>query len=284
MTQRVRVPGTTSNLGPGFDCLGAALSLHNEITVDLAVRGEAHPMVDEASQVFCRAIGVDREICAGAGWSIRGEVPISRGLGSSVTLRLGILAGLNGCFGERLSRDRLFELCSQLEGHPDNAGPAVYGGFFTGAANGARFRFPIDETLRFVLLVPEHRVLTEDAREVLPKEVTWSQAVANVGNAAAIVAAFASRDYDGLRGLFFDYLHQPYRGALNPGLEEVVRAGEGAGAYGGFLSGSGSTIACLAPSVKAEGVARAMEAAYTTGPAAMLTLPADNEGFRLLDG
>jgi homoserine kinase len=280
VTVRVRVAGTTSNLGPGFDCLGVALGLHN--TVDASWAGSdgiSHPMADEAVRRFHEATGLPSS--RPLRWSLTGEVPVSRGLGSSVTLRLGILAALNVLHGEPLGRDDLFTLCAALEGHPDNAGPAVYGGFFVGAPNGSRFRFPVDEGLRFVLLIRAREVRTEEARRVLPAQIPFADAVANVGRAAAIAAAFASRDYGSLRGLMRDRLHEPFREALNPGLQRIVAAGEAAGALGGFLSGSGSTVACVAGDAETAGnVAAAMRDACVddAAPPETRIVGAENEG------
>jgi homoserine kinase len=260
----VRVAGTTSNLGPGFDCLGLALDLHNEVRVSLDGVSEAHEMADAAAALFFKTSGIASHPFR---WEISGSVPVSRGLGSSVTLRLGILAGLNALHGLPLSLDDLFQECSRLEGHPDNAGPAVYGGFFVGGPNGSRFRFPVDPSLRAVLLIRRHEVRTEDARRVLPKEIALKDAVANTGYATAIAAAFASRNYLALKGLMRDTFHEPYREPLNPGLRRIVAAGEEAGALGGFLSGSGSTIACLtADPDAAPAIGQAMLAAACDDP------------------
>lgn len=273
----VRVAGTTSNLGPGFDCLGLALDLHNVVQIKAGGTSPAHPMADQAAQRFFQATGL--ESCPFQ-WEISGSVPVSRGLGSSVTLRLGILAGLNALHGEPLTLDDLFHECSALEGHPDNAGPAVYGGFFVGGPNGSKFRFPVDPSLRLVLLIRRHEVRTEDARRVLPKQIAFPDAVANTGYASAITAAFASGNYLALRGLMSDALHEPYREALNPGLHRIVAAGVEAGALGGFLSGSGSTIACITTDPgAAEGIASAMQTASQDFPPASIHLAAvDNTG------
>jgi homoserine kinase len=273
----VRVAGTTSNLGPGFDCLGLALDLHNLVKITLEGSTPAHPMADQAAQRFFEASGLQSQPFQ---WEISGNVPVSRGLGSSVTLRLGILAGLNALHGEPLTLDDLFHECSALEGHPDNAGPAVFGGFFVGGPNGSRFRFPVDPGLRLVLLIRRHEVRTEDARRVLPKQIAFPDAVANTGYAAAIAAAFASGNYPALRGLMRDALHEPYREPLNPGLRRIVAAGEEAGALGGFLSGSGSTIACItADPDAAPAIASAMQAACDDSPSPAIHLAAvDNTG------
>jgi homoserine kinase len=212
---------------------------------------------------------------------IEGDVPISRGLGSSVTVRLGVLHGLNALAGGPLSRQEIFRLCSELEGHPDNAAPAEFGGFTVARANGHQ-RFRVDRRLRFVLLIPAFRIETAAARAVLPNELGRDAAVKSCGNACAITAAFVSRRYENLRGVWNDHLHQPFRAKFVPFLETVIRAGERAGALGGFLSGSGSTIACLTLH-EPEKVADAMRAASGLPTAETRILAADNTGVRIVD-
>ncbi len=288
---RAEVPASTSNLGPGYDCLGVALNAHNAVTVrktEAAPSGDretvepAHPMAEETAALFFQEAlnqGVDRfPFC----WEIAGDVPISRGLGSSVTLRLGLLAGLNALAGEPFSRETLFHLCTKLEGHPDNAGPAAFGGFFVGHPDGAYQRYEVDPDLKFVLLIRELEVLTEKARRVLPPSLLFPSAVINVGNAAAVAAAFAARNYAALRGTFVDHLHQPWRETLNPGLSEIIQAGEAAGALGGFLSGSGSTVCCLSLKADTADIAAAMtQACPDEAPPKTAVLRADNAGIRV---
>src|SRR5690606_4488702 len=132
------------------------------------------------------------------------------------------------------SMDGLFALCSEIEGHPDNAGPAAFGGFVLTGAGGDPFRFEVDPDLKFVLLVPELEVSTDHARRVLPPQIPHREAVLNVRNACLIAAAFATRDYARLRDNLDDYLHQNYRAHLIPGLFAVIEAGRSAGALGGF--------------------------------------------------
>lgn len=275
---RVRVPATSANLGPGFDTLGVALRLSNIVTVRRAASSASDSMADEAAAAFfsaCKRRPFPFE------WSIRGAVPRSRGLGSSVTVRLGLLYGLNDLAGSPLDNEALYRLCATLEGHPDNAAPAAFGGFTVARSDGSYQRFRVGAKLKFVLLIPDFEVRTADARRVLPKQLPYANAVRSAANAAAIAAAFASADYEALPGCFADYLHQPYRARLIPGFEQVIAAGEKAGALGGWLSGSGSTIACLALG-GAEKVARAMKKAFTASTASIQITTADNRGASLL--
>ena len=281
-TVTIEVPATTSNLGPGYDCLGIALGLANRVTITHADHAPPPlPMAREAADAFFARAGVAPVAFT---CEIAGEVPMSRGLGSSVTLRLGAVAGLNALAGEPLSRDAVFEVCAALEGHPDNAAPAQYGGFtVAGGEEGAvPFRFPVNEALRFVLLIPDFEVRTADSRRILPEEVSRRAAVASSGRACRITAAFAARNYEALRDGFEDSaFHQPHRLPLVPFLPKVLAAGQAAGALGGFLSGSGSTIACLTLT-EPEAVAAAMrETAGLPGARTVITGP-DNRGARIV--
>jgi len=272
----VSVPGTTANVGPGFDSFGIALEVANKVTVSLHPSGAPYPsIVKDAARSFFVGSGLTPFEFS---WKISGKVPQARGLGSSVTVRLGVLMGLNALAGKPLSRDGLFRLCSELEGHPDNAAPAVYGGFSIARCHLDPVRFAVAPSLRFVLLIPDFEVATPVARKVMPKSIGISEAAANAADAAVIAAAFATRKYELLRGSFGDRLHQPFRAPLVPFLQQVIRAGEDAGAIGGWLSGSGSTICCLAPDAKASAkIASAMRSKASKRSTVMICGP-DNKG------
>lgn len=277
-----RVPATTANLGPGYDCLGVALQIHNRVTVTREVGEQFRPvepggMMAHASQAYFDAAGVEP---FSFGWRIAGDVPQSRGMGSSVTVRLGLLMGLNQLAKTPFTRTQLFELCAELEGHPDNAAPAAFGGFTV--AGGAQLaRFEVAPELAFVLLIPDFEISTPAARKVLPEQLDRLAAVASCANACRITAAFASGKYELLRGAFVDGLHQPFRQNLIPFLPQVIAAGEEAGAFGGFLSGSGSTICCVTLQ-KPEAVAEAMLAASGSPGARTMITHADNRGVEIV--
>lgn len=273
----VRVPASTSNLGPGFDCLGIALRLYNDVTVDRGNTSRANSMISEAAKLFFESAGCPRFPFSA---SITGNIPPARGLGSSVTVRLGVMHGLNALAGRPLTRAKIFEDCSRLEGHPDNAAAAEFGGF--NVVRGLeRQRFAVSPKLHIVLLVPGFEIATARARRILPSRIARLSAVASCGNACAITAALASRDYQKLRGAFGDGLHQPFRRPLISFLDKVIAAAERAGALGGFLSGSGSTIASITLRMP-EKVAAAMLAACPSRPAQTLITTADNSGARLI--
>ena len=288
----VRVPASTSNLGPGFDCLGVALRIYNSVTVTSGQpQGQPHPQIVSlaAGRFFKQA----RRRVFPFSFSIVEEIPQSRGLGSIATIRLGILHGLNRLSGDPLDRLTLFRLCAELEGHPDNAAPASFGGFTvvqgsasTSLARAKRHacatvqRFEIASRLYFVLLVPDVEIQTARARRILPSKISRVAAVENCANACAVTAAFASRDYEKMRGTFSDNLHQPFRAKLIQFLPRVIAAAERAGALGAFLSGSGSAIAAVtleAPEKIAAAMARAAAASART-----IIAHADNRGAQVL--
>ena len=271
----VRVPGSTSNLGPGFDCLGLALRLYNHVTISRRVASRPDAIIRAAAKLFFTHA---ERAAFPFSCSIIGDVPRSRGLGGSATVRLGVLQGLNALTQNPLNRRELFDLAARLEGHPDNAAPAAFGGFNV-AGNGQQHHFKISPRLQFVLLIPNFEIATATARSILPQRIPHRDAVESCGNACALTAAFASGDYEKLRGCFRDHLHQPYRKKLMPFLDDVISAGEKAGAIGGFLSGSGSTIVCVTLR-SPEKVAAAMLSAPKSIKSRTLITQADNRGMR----
>ena len=290
----VRVPATTANLGPGFDTLGIALKLHNHISLretdDLAV-GRVDAMSNSPSALAMTREAVDaffrrsKTKPHGAQIEIKGDVPVTGGLGSSVIVRLGIVYALNELNGRPLSDAGLLEVVTELEQHPDNAAPALFGGFVVSAIiNGSiRYRrFSVPPTLKFVVCIPDFEVSTDKARALLPKQIPLRDAVENLNRVALITAVFASGDFSLLRGLFDDKIHQPYRKRLIPQLDEVIGAGTEAGALGGWLSGSGPGIVCLTEQ-KEKTVAEAMAGVFARDRIRCDThiLHADNDGTRV---
>jgi homoserine kinase len=273
----VRVPASTSNLGPGFDCLGVALRIYNHVAVSRGRGERPTAMARSAGDAFFKRAGRKPFPFA---CSIAGDIPQSRGLGSSAAMRLGVLHGLNELANRPLQRRELFELCARLEGHPDNAAPACYGGF--NVIRGLeRQMFTVSAQLHFVLLIPDFEIATTEARRLLPAHVDRLHAVDNSRNACAITAAFASREYQSLHGAFVDRLHQPFRKKLIPFLDDVITAVESTGALGAFLSGSGSTI-CAITLRSPEKVAHAMLTAAMSPGARTVITAADNRGARIL--
>ena len=259
----VRVSASTSNLGPGYDCLGVALRLYNSVTVvrGKAARSSQPRIVSDAAERFFKQT---RRRAFSFSCSIVERVPRCRGLGSSATVRLGILLGLNHLSGLTVVRSSGRVALARVK---REACLAVQ-------------RFDVAPRLYFVLLVPELEIQTARARRILPSKISRVAAVENCANACALTAAFASRDYEKMRGAFSDNLHQPFRAKLVRFLPRVIEATERAGALGAFLSGSGSAIAAVtleAPNKIATAMARAAAV-----PAQTIITHVDNRGAQVL--
>jgi homoserine kinase len=282
-----RVPGSTSNLGSGFDTIGLAVNLFSDVTVRRAERTRyvdpssenavADEMVREAADHFFKTTGrrtFGIEVTSG------GTLPHGRGLGASAALRAGVIAGLNHFAGARLKHQELLNLVTDLEGHPDNASPALLGGATVSGMVDQEvrcLRFEVSARLKLVTAIPDFRVATEEARRLLPKTYSRADGAHALNRSALIAAALASKNYRALAGAFDDRFHQTYREPLIPKLREAIQAGEKAGAIGGFLSGSGSAIICLTLGPSSPIVA-ALE--KVCPEARVSVLKADNRGLR----
>lgn len=293
----VRVPASTSNCGAGFDTLGLALQLHNTVTVRRRADGEIRAattaaqagleMTREAAQLFFARTGTTP---FGFSFRVAGAVPLARGLGSSVTLRAGIVAALNELAGTGLDRDALAGFVTALEGHPDNATPAVLGGFCVGRMDPVTgelagvVRRAIGRELVFVVASPAQEIQTKKSRGVLPAQLPYADAVRSVNSASYVTAAFLSGEFERLRHAVADFMHEPYRLPLIPGAREAIAAGVQAGALTGWLSGSGSSVLCVARPAQAARVGRAMASAFrSVGVGSRVyRLWTDNDGLRVV--
>ena len=237
----IRVPATTANLGPGFDAFGLALNLHNYIAVEPGLPEIPDPFASEIVDAYHKARGLPTKPYR---LVVRGQVPPSRGLGSSATIRLGMLAALDKLNRRNLDLPWLIQTATALEGHPDNISAAALGGFVVcGGRNPARAK--VSSRLKFVAAIPRIETSTRTARSLLPPSIAFQDAVSNLRNAARIAAAFFEGKVEEAQGAFADRLHQPYRAALVPGLEAALEAAQKAGAIGAFLSGAGPTVMAI---------------------------------------
>ena len=301
---RVRVPATSANLGPGFDALGVACTLYNEMTLTLthekglhiSARGEGAAYIpgDERNIVW-KSIQyllqrADRaEEFQGAKIRMNNRIPLSRGLGSSATAIVAGLTAANAIVGSPFSRDDLLQLATDIEGHPDNVAPAIFGGFTVNTVTNGHvecFSFLPRIFMRFVVMVPDFYLSTKSAREVLPSEVPMKDAVFNVSHAAMMVAALARGSEKHLGNAFEDALHQNHRASLIPGMFDVFAAAKKAGAYGAVLSGAGPCLIAFVPEHRkcTEEVAAAMQEAFRAHDveARPLHLRLDTKGARVL--
>lgn len=285
----VRVPATSANLGPGFDCLGLALDIWATITLTTdghPSEGDpmAHMAVTAASRAFAAA-GMDPP--AGLSAHYEGDIPIARGLGASAVARVGGLVAANTMAGSPLNTDEILWLATDLEGHADNAAPALLGGFQVSVLADGRVlhaEVPVPPELSAVLFVPDLTMPTRESRKLLPASLSRADAVHNIGRAALLVAAFAARRFDLLDTATDDRLHQPARSRLFPAMYSIFEAARAAGAHCAYLSGGGSTLCALATD-NLKGIADAMlEAARSREVAGytLLTRPTEN-GAEVVD-
>ncbi len=272
----VSVPATTANLGPGFDCLGAALDLHNHFRfrvikegLRVRYRGTDHVSVGRENLVyraFSRAFEVVSQSVPGVEIEIELNVPLSRGLGSSATAIVGGLLGANALGELNLMPDTLLQLAIALEGHPDNVVPAMKGScqLCVQGQQGRWIFCPVEwhETIHFVVVVPNFKLPTQTARNVLPKTVSLSNAVFTAGHLGLLIRALETGAQDWLEIALQDRLHQPARLELITGFKAVQAAAQAAGAYGVVISGAGPSLLGFCQQQDRQTVGAAMVAAW----------------------
>lgn len=270
----VRVPATTANLGPGFDCLGLALQIWNTIVVQesekgmqVHLRGHSYSLAASRENLVLRSMEEmfrrARVRFPDVSVTMTNRIPIGRGLGSSAAAIAGGLVAANTWMGSKVEQDELLALATELEGHPDNVSAALLGGLTIVIREGeraftARVRPP--RGWRAVLFIPEAALSTKFAREVLPQLIARDDAIYNIGRAALLVRAFSSGDVHGLDLATGDRLHEPYRAHLVPGMDELCLAAHAAGAHGVALSGAGPSMVAFTETGKgAERIQHAFE-------------------------
>lgn len=300
-TVTVRVPATTANLGAGFDCVGAALTLYNEFRfseietglkitatgteADRVSLGTSN-LVYQTVAKFYQRIG---RSSPGMQIDIKMEVPLARGLGSSATAIVGGLVGANELSGSPLSQVEIAEFATEIEGHPDNVVPALIGGCRL-AASGIDRAWEICAlswhlSIVPIVAIPDFELSTAEARSVLPATYSRADAIFNAAHLGLLIRGLETGNADWLKAALQDRIHQPYREKLIKGYEAVSRAAIDAGAYGMVISGAGSTVLALAHQEKAEGVNAAMERAWTNlGIGVQVkNLAIDAQGTSLID-
>ena len=277
-TVTIRVPATTANLGPGFDCMGMALTLWNRIRVrraasssitffgegaDYLRRDKGNLVYRAAERLFQEAdvSGLELQITA---WQ---EVPLSRGLGSSACAIVGGMVAANALLDWAVPSRRVLELAAEMEGHPDNVAPALLGGCCIVVSDDGRLQaapVPLPDDLQCVVFIPDTPMATKKARSVLAPQVSRQDAIFNVGRAALLVTGLATGHAEYLRLATQDRLHQPARQQVFPAMKQLFDNALNAGASGVFLSGAGSSVVALTS--KAE--RRAMTIGYEMADAA----------------
>lgn len=292
----VTVPATTANLGPGFDCIGAALTLYNKfkftrleeggLIIDVTGAEAERVQTDESNllyQAFVKLYQYIGQTPPSVKMEIQLGVPLARGLGSSATAIVGGLVGANQLAGAPLTQLQVMELAIAMEGHPDNVVPALLGGCrlaATSADNWAICDIPWNEDIVPVLAIPDFELSTSEARQVLPTQVSRADAIFNTAHLGLLLRGLQTGKGEWLSTALQDRLHQPYRQALIPGYDAVNAAAMKAGAYGMVISGAGPTLLALVDQLHSQAVEAAMLSAWqSTGiTATVRSLSLDTQG------
>jgi homoserine kinase len=276
MTVIVQVPATTANLGAGFDCIGAALSLYNQFqfttanTLTIEARGAEADRMDLTSSnltyiAFTKVFDRLGRPVPGVRLEIDLDVPLARGLGSSATAIVGGLLGANGLAGNPFSPPEIMAMAIEMEGHPDNVVPSLIGGCRLAASDGDKWAIcdiPWHQEVLPVVAIPNFELSTAEARSVLPAQYDRAAAVFNIAHLGLLIRGLTTGNGDWLRVGLADKIHQPFRQRLIRGYEEVAKAATEAGAYGVVISGAGPTMLALAGGEQAQAVAAAMDQAW----------------------
>lgn len=264
----VKVPATTANLGPGFDCFGMALTLYNKITIEelvypdkgliiniipgehdtdsslLTIPTDKTNIVYKAVELLYNYVGQtppDLKI------NIQTDIPIAKGLGSSSSVIVGGILAANKLLGNPADEAALLSIANELEGHPDNTTPAIVGGFCLssleddGSVIYKKIEWP--EDWKILACMPDYELATQISRSVLPDKVSMDEAVFNLKRSAMFIEAIHSKDSELMRYALNDKLHQPYRSRLIPGFEEIKESLSGINSVlGTVISGAGPSI------------------------------------------
>ena len=236
---KVRVPATSANLGVGYDCLGLALDDFATVTFEVIAEGLEIAGCEEAYcneenlfyQAFVKGLQYMGESVSGIRITVDTDIPYARGLGSSATCIVAGLAGANALFHNRMNRYELFDLATQMEGHPDNIAPAIFGG--------------VKRDLLFVTMIPDYEVSTKAAREVLPDTMRYRDAVYQMGRCAALAKAMEIGNAMIMRKACTDQMQEPYRKKLIMEYENVRSLCRETDMITMYISGSGSTMIAL---------------------------------------
>ncbi|AEF18263.1 Homoserine kinase [Thermoanaerobacterium xylanolyticum LX-11] len=295
----VRVPASTANLGPGFDCLGIALNLYNEIYMEIKghkleidvegegilniERNEENLIYKAAKKIFDKAnISVD-----GLYIKSKNGIPTGSGLGSSAAAIIGGLVAANALIGSPVSRDEILDIASSMEGHADNVSPALNGGFNVATFDGKKTYFvkkELDDHIAFLAFYPKRELLTSKARGVLPSIIEFRSAVFNVGRSSLFTASIFSGRYDLLKYASQDMLHQVYRKEFIKEMYYVIEEALDKGAYAAFLSGAGPTMMAMVDKSALSHVEEAIKKVYEDRgiECSVYKLKCDNDGATII--
>jgi len=277
-TVTISVPATSANLGPGFDCVGLALELYNDVTfttsnsdagLTINVQGVDADKVatDERNLVYQSAITIFDKV-GKRPFSLHiqqtNRIPVGSGLGSSSTAVLAGMMGANALLGNPFTDDEILKFAVAEEGHPDNVAPALYGGLVLGVMGDGdllieQYELP---ALTAVIILPTFHLLTTEARAALPTSIPFADAIFNASRTPLLIRALRDGDYAKLTVAMQDRLHQPYRMPLIPGMEAAFAAARATGARGVAVSGAGPSLIAFTPDGH-ENIVEAVTAVFT---------------------
>lgn len=297
---KVRVPGSSANMGPGFDSLGLALTLYNyieaeetdkglEIIIEDAETKEYLP-TDEKNLVY-KAM---KYLFEKAGYNPKGlkltlssEVPVTRGLGSSSACIIGGLVAANELSGKKFSAREIMSMATKLEGHSDNVCAAYLGGFTVSVFDKDEvfyYSHKINGDLKCLVLIPDYAVTTQKARNTLPGYYPKRDVAFNISHASLLVASIVSGNYENLLCAIDDRVHEPYRKIFIDGYQKLYNKLKSYGALGTFISGSGPTLASIIEADDAEffyeDIKEYTDKAFPTWKVVLLDI--DNEGAKII--
>lgn len=294
---RVRVPATSANMGAGFDTFGIALKLYNEIAVEetdaeteIKLFGGEYDS-DFKNNLTYQSIIKTYEYCRASYKNFKIDmsevnIPMSRGLGSSAACIVGGIFAANKMLKDKLSVDEMLKIAVSIEGHPDNVAPALIGGMVTSIAgdnNVIYSKVNIKSNFKYAAMIPNFKVSTSDARGVLPKSYSRSDAVFNISRAAMLISALNNGENEKLKAAFDDKLHQPYRKKFIHNIDEIFARSRECGSYGEFISGSGSTLLSIVDENNADYFKKMGEFLKELDHEwKLLELTIDNEGVSLI--
>ncbi len=295
---KICVPATSANLGAGFNCLGMALELYNTLQMqetcsglEIEISGEGKDVLpkDKKNLSFQAADKVFKMcgyIPKGLKIKVNNHIPIARGLGSSAASIVAGTVAANEICKKNLSQEELMQICAELEGHADNIVAAFLGGLTICGYKDNKLiykNFFVRYGIRTIIAIPQNlEIKTRDAIAILPKKVPLEDAVFNLSRIAFFVSGIISDDLGAVGLGMEDHLHQPYRKALIPGLEDVFEAAKKAGAHGVSLSGAGSSVVVITNRYP-QPIGVAMKKAFRRNgiKAKVMILDADNEGVKV---
>ncbi|MCK5766841.1 MAG: homoserine kinase [Candidatus Atribacteria bacterium] len=297
---KIKVPSTTANLGPGFDCFGMALKLYlfleiEEIKQGLIIQsqGEGASQFEEgennliwkAFKLVLDKFNKGKDL-KGLKIKILNQIPVTRGLGSSASAIIGGIVAATGLYNLKLSYQEILEIALSLEGHMDNIVPALLGGFTLAYSTEKEqvkwVKIKIPDNLRIVVAIPDFFLSTEKMRKGLPDKIPLSDAIFNLSRSALLVKALQNSDWTLLAEAMEDKLHQPFRASFIPGIKEMFSQVRNTGQAGIALSGSGPTVVSLTKRGSEKIISQIMEDTFLKAGinCRVLVLEADLEGIK----